>query len=167
MGGVEGSSVPVLEVTVSTGLFNSVWANCEGVSSYIARATSLNRPDSLMHFNLLSSALNELLELAFRSHAPGASITCSVLRKGGLDRVVLRVPGNEEVASAYRRLVSEADSGDSAERFASQLLAGAPPSTGLSLMELAANYKARFQLEISDDQQVSLITDLALEEMET
>ena len=33
--------------------------------------------------------------------------------------------------------------------------------------ELAANYKARFQLEISDDQQVSLITDLALEEMET
>jgi hypothetical protein len=167
MGGVEGSSVPVLEVTVSTGLFNSVWANCEGVSSYIARATSLNRPDSLMHFNLLSSALNELLELAFRSHAPGASITCGVSRKGDRDRVVLRVPGNEEVTSAYRRLVSEAGGGDSAERLASQLLAGAPPSAGLSLMELAANYKARFELEISDDQQVSLITDLALEEMET
>ena len=37
----------------------------------------------------------------------------------------------------------------------------------LDWFKLAANYKARFQLEISDDQQVSLITDLALEEMET
>jgi hypothetical protein len=33
-------------------------------------------------------------------------------------------------------------------------------------MELAANYKAEFRLEISDDRRISLVTDLALEDDE-
>src|SRR5215469_9353938 len=96
-GAVEEPYAPTLEITISTGAFDSHWANCERVSSYIARAVSHNRPDALLHYNLLSSALNEILELAFRSHAPGASISCSVLRKETVDRIVLDVPGNEEL----------------------------------------------------------------------
>ena len=162
---VDGPYAPTLEVTISTGAFDSNWANCERVSSYLARAVSHNRRDSLLHYNLLSSALNEILELAFRSHAPGASITCSLLRKNGLDRVVLSVPGNDELSAAYRKMVGEAGR-DSAERLTSEILAGAPASAGFSLMELAANYKAEFRLEVSDDRRISLVTDLALEDDE-
>ena len=113
---VDGPYAPTLEVTISTGAFDSDWANCERVSSYVARAVSHNRRDPLLHYNLLSSALNEILELAFRAHAPGASISCSVLRKEMLDRIVLDVPGNEELTGTYRKLVDEATRGDSAER---------------------------------------------------
>jgi hypothetical protein len=161
---VDGPYAPTLEVTISTGAFDSNWANCERVASYLARAVSHNRRDSLLHYNLLSSALNEILELAFRSHAPGAAITCSLLRKEGLDRVVLSVPGNEELSTAYRKMVGDAGRDNSAQRLASEILAGVPASAGLSLMELAANYKAEFRLEISDDRRISLVTDLALED---
>ena len=120
---VEGLYAPTLEVTISTGAFDSDWANCERVSSYVARAVSHNRRDPLLHYNLLSSALNEILELAFRAHAPGASISCSVLRKETIDRIVLDVPGNEELNGTYRKLVDEAARGDSAERLASETAA--------------------------------------------
>src|SRR5215472_6843657 len=113
---VDGPYAPTLQVTISTGAFDSDWANCERVSSYIARAVSHNRPDALLHYNLLSSALNEILELAFRSHAPGASISCSVLRRDGTDRIILSLPGDEELADTYRRMVAEAAQGDSARR---------------------------------------------------
>ena len=163
-GAVEEPYAPTLEITISTGAFDSHWANCERVSSYIARAVSHNRPDALLHYNLLSSALNEILELAFRSHAPGAAISCSVLRRDGMDRIVLSLPGDADLADTYRRMVAEAAQGDSARRLAHQILAGAPPSGGLSLMELAANYKAKFHLEISENHRISLVTDLALED---
>lgn len=161
---VDGPYAPTLQVTISTGAFDSDWANCERVSSYVARAVSHNRRDPLLHYNLLSSALNEILELAFRAHAPGASISCSVLRKETIDRIVLDVPGNEELRGTYRKLVDEAARGDSAERLASEIMAGAPPSAGLSLMELAANYKAAFGLEFDGNNRISLVTDLAIDD---
>jgi hypothetical protein len=161
---VDGPYAPTLEVTISTGAFDSSWSNCERVSSYVARAVSHNRRDALLHYNLLSSALNEILELAFRAHAPGAAITCSVLRKAAFDRIVLSVPGNEELSGTYRKLVAEATRGNSAERLASEIVAGAPSSAGFSLMELAANYKAQFRLEVGEGHQISLVTDLALDD---
>jgi hypothetical protein len=161
---VDGPFAPTLEVTITTGAFDSSWSNCERISSYVARAVSHNRRDPLLHYNLLSSALNEILELAFRAHAPGASISCSVLRKDAVDRIVLSVPGNDELCGTYRKLVGEAARGDSAERLASEIMAGAPASAGLSLMELAANYKAEFRLEIGAGQRISLLTDLALDD---
>jgi hypothetical protein len=155
---------PTLEVTISTGALMPIGRI---VTGWLLPCPS-GEPqwDSLLHYNLLSSALNQILELAFRSHAPGAAITCSLLRKEGLDRVVLSVPGNEELSTAYRKMVGDAGRDNSAERLASEILAGAPASAGLSLMELAANYKAEFRLEISDDRRISLVTDLALEDDE-
>src|SRR5262245_59031276 len=120
-GAVQGPYAPALEVTISTGAFESNWANCERVSSYVAKAVSHNRPDPLLHYNLLSSALNEIMELAFRAHAPGTAITCSVLRREGVDRVVLSVPGSEELSAAYRKMVGEAVEGNSAERLAGEI----------------------------------------------
>jgi hypothetical protein len=68
---VDGPYAPTLEVTISTGAFDANWANCDRVASYLDRAVRHNRRDHLLHYNLLSSALNEILEVAFRSSRAG------------------------------------------------------------------------------------------------
>ena len=45
---------------------------------------SHNRSDSLLYANLLSSALNELLETAFIHHGPDGDFSCRVSRAGAM-----------------------------------------------------------------------------------
>ena len=52
----------MIEIDMEINTFISEWLHCDYLSTYLARMISHNRSDSVLHSNLFSSALNELLD---------------------------------------------------------------------------------------------------------
>jgi hypothetical protein len=154
----------LLEIAIRTDVFSSNWEHCDRVASYVARMVSHNRTDSLLYLNLFSSALNELLETAFRSHKGEGEIACKVLRDGPIDRVELTIPCDAETKSFYREAVELVQRPDAADSYIAALFAEGTVDRRIGLLELAVDYRAKFSLGDSDPSSVHLVADLAIDE---
>jgi hypothetical protein len=154
----------LLEIAIRADIFSSNWEHCDRIASYVARMVSHNRTDSLLYLNLFSSALNELLETAFRSHKGDGEIACKVLRAGPIDRVELTIPCDAETKTFYRDAVAVAQRPDAAESYMAALFAEGPVDGRIGLLELAVDYRAKFSLGESEPSSVRLVADLALDE---
>lgn len=164
MPGAEGEPEPLLRMDLRAEVFASNWAYCDRISSYVARMVSHNRTDSLLHANLFSSALNELLETVFRFHAPGGDITCRILRAPHRDRIELTIPCEASQAEFYHEAVKRLDRADLVEAYRSALFSEGPLDPGIGLLELAVDYGARLRVEPADERSVRLTADLAFED---
>lgn len=154
----------LLKVELDIDAFASDWAYCDRLSSYAARMVSHNRADSLLYSNLFSSALNELLETVFRSHRPGGAFVCSILRRGGMDRIELAIPCGPEDVGFYRQAMETVVQDDAAEQYRTALFAEGPLDPGIGLFELAVDYEAAMSVERLNDNSIRLVADFALEE---
>ncbi|MBL8584821.1 MAG: ubiquinone biosynthesis methyltransferase UbiE [Rhizobiaceae bacterium] len=157
---------PMLEVEMDIGVFVSNWTHCDRISSYLARMVSHNRTDSLLYSNLFSSALNELLETVFRSHAGEGRFRCHVSRAGSVDRVELTIPADDDRAAFYVETVRELHRPTVSDRYRKALFAQGPLDLRIGLYELAVDYGAVFSVEQPDSATVRLTADLALEDSE-
>jgi hypothetical protein len=154
---------PLIEVDMEAEVFGADWAHCDNLSSYVARMVSHNRADSLLYSNLFSSALNELLETAFRAHASDGTFRCRIWRSGRTDRVELVIPCRAEQQVFYLDTVALAHHGDAAERYHGMLFSDRSFDTRTGLLELAVDYAAAITVEPEGDHAVRLTTDLVLE----
>ena len=154
----------LLEIVIRADVFASNWEHCDRIASYVARMVSHNRTDSLLYVNLFSSALNELLETAFRAHRGAGEIGCKVLRAGAIDRVELTIPCDAETGGFYREAVAAVQRPDAAESYIAALFAEGPVDRRIGLLELAVDYRAKFSLGDADPSSVRLVADLALDE---
>lgn len=156
---------PLFEIALGVETFASNWAHCDKIATYVARLVSHNRTDSLLYANLFSSALNELLETAFRAHRGDGELACHVSRSGPVDRIELIIPCDEDLRGFYARAIEESRGNNVAERYVAALLADGTLDPSIGLLELAVDYKARLSLEPGEGNAVRLVADLALEEM--
>jgi hypothetical protein len=154
---------PFIRIDLSAGDFTADWLQCDRVANYLARTVSSDRPDTFLHSNLLSTALNELFEITFAQHRAGGKITCELSRNGLSDRVELTIPVSPEHRAYYRRQVDHVHSGNVSELYARTLLGEAAPDTAIGLLELAADYDATISLDESPVDAVRLIVELQLE----
>lgn len=155
----------LLELVLDLEAFISDWAHCDRISTYAARMIGHNRSDSLLYSNLFSSALNELLETAFRLHAPDGAFACRVLRCGNVDRIELVIPADENTRRFYAAMVSELEGRDVKEKYRTALFLEGPFDPRVSFLELAVDYKARIGVEPVGSAAILLSADLALEEV--
>lgn len=154
----------LLEIAMGADVFSSDWSHCDRLATYVAKLVSHNRTDSLLYANLFSSALNELLETAFRAHRDDGEIVCSVSRAGPVDRIELTIPSDEAVQSFYRQAVDAVRRDDVTDRYFEALLADGALDPQIGLLELAVDYKARLTLKTGSARTVRLVADLALED---
>jgi hypothetical protein len=154
----------LLEIAIKADVFSSNWEHCDRIASYVARMVSHNRTDSLLYSNLFSSALNELLETAFRSHKGEGEIACKVLRAGPIDRVELTIPCDAETRSFYRDAIEVVQRPDAAESYMAALFADGPVDRRIGLLELAVDYRAKFSLGDAEPSSIRLVADLALDD---
>lgn len=157
---------PMIEVDFDIGDFTSDWSNCDIVSSYVSRMISHNRADSLLFANLYSSALNEVLETAFRVHGPTGKLVCRFKRAGNIDRIEVDLPSNDAVASFYRKAVDLTRQPDAERLYLTRLFSWDVPDTSLGLLELSVDYGANFSLKQTTNR-ICLAADLVLEEQDT
>lgn len=155
---------PLLEIALGVETFSSNWAHCDRIATYVARLVSHNRTDSLLYSNLFSSALNELLETAFRAHRGSGELGCSVSRAGAIDRIELTIPCDEATRRFYTSAIDDALQDDVAERYVEALLADGELDPRIGLLELVVDYKAQLSLKPGKGDAVRLIADLALED---
>ncbi|QPC91737.1 ubiquinone biosynthesis methyltransferase UbiE [Mesorhizobium sp. INR15] len=154
---------PTIQVDMEIKAFVSAWRHCDYVSTYMARMISQNRSDSVRHSNLFSSALNELLEVAFRTRHAGGDLACRVSRHGATDRIELTfpcVPGDRQF---YQEAVSQVAGFEARERYLSSVSGDLAPSREVVLLELAVDYNATFRVEEAAGDAIRLVVDLPLE----
>lgn len=161
----EGDFLPLLALDMDMESFAASWANCDRLSSYVARMVSHNRTDSLLFANLFSSALNELLETAFRNHgAAGAGrFACRVWRAGGVDRIALSLPASAEAAAFYESAIARLAQPEVEALYREALFSSGPLDPRIGLLELAVDYGASLSVAHAPDM-LHLTVDLALEE---
>ena len=152
-----------MRVDLCAGDFTADWLQCDRVANYLARTVSSDRPDTFLHSNLLSTALNELFEIAFARHRAGGKITCELSRNGSADRVELTIPVDAGQRAYYRQQVDHVHSGNVSELYSRALLGEADPGTAVGLLELASDYGADISLDDSqDDAHVKLVVEIQL-----
>jgi len=154
---------PMLSIGMGIEVFASNWLYCDRLSSYVARMISHNRTDSLLYANLLSSALNELLETINRAHGPEGQLTCRVFRNGPSDLIEFDIPADAATWDFFKDAAALLGREDLAEHYRSALLADGPLDPRIGLFELAVDYGARISVERGADELVRLSAVLSLE----
>lgn len=154
---------PLMSIDMDMAAFEGNWAYCDRLSSYVARMISHNRTDSLLFANLFSSAFNELLETAFRTHSGAGRFACAVERCGDIDRVRLTMPADEKVKSFYNTTLARLTQANAAEQYRDALFSDGPIDPSIGLFELAIDYDARFSLDLGAGDVLHITADLALD----
>lgn len=162
-GPAEAVFEPLLQLEMEMGTFISEWQYCDHLSSYLARIISHNRTDPVRHSNFFSSALNELLEVSFRSGAASGHIVLAIFRHGPIEQIKISFPCPAEQIPFYREAVSKVDRGDAHARYLDSISTDMAPSRESILLDLAINFDASIRLEEGPSPTVTLIVDLPLE----
>ena len=126
--------------------FSSEWLHCDRISSYVARMVSHSRTDSLLYANLLSSALNELLETVFSNHGPGGEFICRVRRSGAKDVIELTLPCDDTALRFYMDAAGLLERGDLADVYRTALFSPGEQDPRLGLLEVAVDYQAKIRI---------------------
>jgi hypothetical protein len=155
----------LIEFDMHIETFASNWVHCDQLSTYLARMISHNRADSARHSNLFSSALNELLEVAFRARHTDGELQCKVLRSGNWDRIELTFPCTEEERTFFNGALAQMSGDDALERYLFSVSTDLAPSREVVLAELVLNYEALISIEDAGAHRIRLIVDLPLEEL--
>jgi hypothetical protein len=152
----------LLEVSMEIEDFSSDWLHCDRISSYVARMVSHNRADSLLYANLLSSALNELLETVFANHAPGGEFNCRVKRDGARDVIEVTLPCDAPTLRFYTDAAGLLERRDVAELYQSALFSPGAQDPRLGLLEVAVDYQAKIRVA-SAGNRLTLSAEMTLE----
>jgi hypothetical protein len=136
----------LLEVSMDVADFSSEWLHCDRISSYFATMASNNRADSLLYANLLSSAVNELLETVFCNHGPAGKFSIRVRRSGPQDVIELTLPCDDPTLQFYTDATSLLKRDDVAEVYRSALFSAGEQDPRLGLLELAVDYQAKISI---------------------
>jgi len=161
---VEEKASTLIEISMNLDTFISSWTNCDRISTYIARVVSHDRADSLLYSNLFSSALNELMEAAFRSNGKTGRLQCNVLRSGRMDRIELVIPCDDSARSFYEDAVARLSGEDAADLYTQALFSRGHVDPHIGLLELAIDYKARLSIKPAPDDAIRLTADFVLED---
>lgn len=152
----------LLEVSMKIEDFSSNWLHCDRISSYFAGMVSHNRADSLLYANLLSSALNEMLETVFANHGQDGEFICRLRRSGSKDFIELTLPCDESTLQFYSAATSLLQRDDAADVYQSALFSAGEQDPRLGLLEVAIDYQAKISMERSGNR-LTLLAEMMIE----
>lgn len=160
----EAAFEPMIQIDMEIKAFLSAWFHCDHIATYLARVISHNRTDSVLHSNLFSSALNELLEVTFRTRHPAGGFVCRVSRHGKTDRVELIFPCTPDERQFYKDALLRVGAPEARERYRNSLSEDLAPSPEVVLFELAIDYNATLRLgKEANAGAITLVVDLPIE----
>ncbi len=152
----------LLELSMGIDDFSSEWLHCDRISSYVARIVSHNRTDSILYANLLSSALNELLETVFSHHGPAGELSCRVRRTGTADVIELTLPCDDVALQFYAEAADALQRPDVSDVYQTALFSTGEQDPRLGLLEVAVDYQAKISIAPAGDR-LTLSAEMMLE----
>ncbi|MGK9171234.1 hypothetical protein KXR53_33395 [Inquilinus limosus] len=155
---------PLIEVTMNVKEFSAYWPQCDCIATYLARMICHNRTDSTLYANLLSSAVNELLEIAYRNQRNLGVVACKISRREDVDRIEISIPCDASARQFLLEAVEQLSRLGSELRYLDALTSEAGESPDVGLLELAHEYNAEIFARSDDDGRIALMADLRLEQ---
>lgn len=152
----------MVQIDMEMEAFNSNWTHCDYIATFLARVISHNRPDSVLFANLFSSALNELLEITFRSNHVGGTFVCKISRHGDTERVELTFTCSEDERDFFKQAVIRLRGSHAEANYMDSLSNATDLSRDMLLVELAISYNAAVTLTTVGDNTITLSVDLPL-----
>ncbi|PRH84816.1 ubiquinone biosynthesis methyltransferase UbiE [Labrys okinawensis] len=152
----------MVQIDMEMEAFNSNWTHCDYISTFLARMISHNRPDSVLFTNLFSSALNELLEITFRSNHVGGTFVCKISRQGDTERVELTFTCSQDERDFFKQAVARLRSSRAEADYMDSLADATEVGRDMLLVELAVSYSAAVTLTTVGDDTITLTVDLPL-----
>lgn len=138
------------------------WSHCHLVANFLSRYVSANEGDPERHATLMSTFVNELLEVVFRNHAGEGEIDV-IFRKRGRHLVLqITIPVLDQHRIFYRMAVKMVNQPDLKSWFRARLEEPAEgEDTMLGMLELVAVYACTFTLaEPTASNRLSLFLEL-------
>jgi hypothetical protein len=131
----------IMSARFTVGGFARQWGHCHLLANYLARYVSANEGDPERHATLLSTFINELLEVVYRNHAQEGQIDLIFRKKGRHVILQLTLPVSESNRVFYRMAVQIVSQPDLKSWYRARLEEPADgEDTMLGLLELAAVY---------------------------
>ncbi len=155
----------LLKLEMEMATFTADWLHCDQLSNYVARMVSHDRRDPLRHSNLLSSALNELLEMSFRTEVQEGELVFGFYRHQKLERIELSFPCPSQQQRFYCELVDCLKDSDKLAVYIDIIADETAPIEQAVLMGLAVNYDAGIELRATAGDTLTFIVDLPLERL--
>lgn len=152
----------MVQIDMDLATFDSDWLHCDYIASYLARTISHNRPDSVLFANLFSSALNELLEIVFRTRDIGGTFECKILRQQDIDRIELNFTCRDDERRFFQQAIVRAQSDDGEAYYMSALSNEPGPTRETLLLELAISYNAAITMYERGEDILTVVVDLPL-----
>lgn len=138
--------------------FGQHWKHCALVSNYLATFTSELMDKSESHANLVSTVLNELLEVVFRRNAGVGQISITLTGSETCLAVKISVPVDEKDRAFYLEMADLVARQDVDDLHREQIVQPSDESNlSLGLLELAAVYNAVLQVTPSEDGNTMLV----------
>jgi hypothetical protein len=152
----------IMAATFTVNSFARQWTHCHLVANYLARFVSANEGDPERHATLMSTFVNELLEVVFRNHAEGGEIDVIFRKRGRHVVLQFTIPVAERHRIFYRMAVNLINQPDLKSWFRARLREPAEgEDTMLGLVELVAVYACTLTLtEPAESNRVSLFLEL-------
>ncbi|MEZ4382830.1 MAG: hypothetical protein R3A79_15960 [Nannocystaceae bacterium] len=128
----------MISVRLALSGFAESWSHCSTVADYLARYAASDRFDPEGLTTRISSFLNEVLELGYRSHSAGA-LAIDVAREDAAIHVRCELPADDAVAEVFAAALCGLDDPDLRDRHRDGFLAllDAPRPAG-AFVEMAA-----------------------------
>lgn len=155
----------LLSLKMDMASFTADWLHCDQLSNYVARMVSHDRRDPVRHSNLLSSALNELLEMSFRSEADDGDFVCNFYRCQQTERIELIFPCPPEQRQFYKKIVLGLKTGRALINYCNVITSDAASDGQAILLGLVVNYDAEIQIHDLGIGTLAFIVDLPLERL--
>jgi hypothetical protein len=109
---------------------------------------SFGKADPFAFSNLLSTVINEVLEIVFLQHAEGPPIELGLYQLGAETLIVTDLSVDQKSRAFYLDTARELETRDVQSLYTAEILREGPASRAIGLYELAANYGAR--IEVAD-----------------
>ncbi|WP_235879892.1 hypothetical protein [Polyangium aurulentum] len=131
----------IVSARFSVSGFARQWAHCHLLANYLGRYVSANEGDPERHATMLSTFVNELLEIVYRNHAGDGQIELTFRKKNGRVLLQATVPISESQRMFYRMAVQLVGQPDLKTWYRARLEDPAEgEDTMLGLLELVAVY---------------------------
>ena len=152
----------IMAAKFTVGGFARQWGHCHLLANFLARYVSANEGDPERHTTLLSTFVNELLEVVFRNHSEDGEIELIFRKRGRHVVFQLTIPVTEANRMFYRMAVKMVNQPDLKAWFRARLEEPAEgEDTMLGMLELVAVYTCTFTLsEPAGSNRLSLFLEL-------
>ena len=154
---------PLLNLEIEMTTFTTDWSHCDRLSNYVARMVSHDRRDPIRHANLLSSAINELLEMSFRTGAHEGELECELYRCSQLERIKLTFPCPPSQRHDLNEAILSMKEGPNLLPYLEVIASDVAPLDQATLLGLVVNYDAAIRVGDSTAERLTLVVDLPLE----